>query len=146
MALYLDLPIRPMQHFIGQSLWSTTPIIAHHQHLVGQTLGEEDGIFLVHECGVLKQGDESVGVTPRYCGAVGKVANSQIGVFLGYASRKGYTLLDGQLFVPTAWFAEDHADKRVATGMPASLTAQSKLEVVNRRPVVLSDRRQSRPA
>lgn len=129
MALYLDLPIRPLQHFIGQSTWATTPLIAQHQALVGQTLGEEDGALLVDECGVVKQGADSVGVAPQYCGSVGKVANSQVGVFLGYASRKGYTLLDGQLFVPDGWFAADHAAKRAATEMPATLTAQSKPEL-----------------
>ncbi|GIV96619.1 MAG: hypothetical protein KatS3mg057_1276 [Herpetosiphonaceae bacterium] len=128
MALHLDLPIRPLQHFIGQSTWATAPLIAQHQALVGTTLGEPDGAFLVDECGVVKQGHDSLGVAPQYSGSVGKVANSQVGVFLGYASRKGYTLLDGQLCVPDAWFADDHADKRTATGMPATLTAQSKPE------------------
>ena len=35
-------------------------------------------------------------------------------------------MLDGQLFVPDVWFAEESAGKRVATGIPATLTAQSK--------------------
>jgi SRSO17 transposase len=64
--------------------------------------------LLVDESGVVKQGRDSVGVAPQYCGSVGKVANCQVGVYLGYASRKGDTLLDGQLFVPEAWFDADH--------------------------------------
>jgi SRSO17 transposase len=106
MALHLGVPIRPLQHFIGQSTWSIEPIVAQHQLLVGSTLAEEDGAFLVDECGVVKQGHGSVGVAPQYCGSVGKVANSQVGVYLGYASRKGYTLLAGQLFLPELWFGE----------------------------------------
>ena len=65
MALHLDLPIRTMQHFIGQSTWPTAPVIAQHHQLVGQTLGEADGVLLVDECGVVKQGDDSVGIAPR---------------------------------------------------------------------------------
>jgi SRSO17 transposase len=75
---------------------------------VATTIGEPDGVLLVDESGVVKQGRDSVGVAPQYCGSVGKVANCQVGVYLGYASRKGYTLLDGQLFVPEAWFDADH--------------------------------------
>ncbi len=80
MALHLGMPIRPLQHFIGQSTWSIEPVVAQHQLLVGSTLGEEDGAFLIDESGVVKQGHDSVGVAPQYCGSVGKVANAQLGV------------------------------------------------------------------
>jgi len=129
MALHLGVPIRPLQHFIGQSTWSIDPIVAQHQVLVGSTLAEDDGVFLVDECGVVKQGHDSVGVAPQYCGSVGKVANSQVGVYLGYASRKGYTLLDGQLFIPEVWFDQAYAAKREATEMPSSLCYQTKPEI-----------------
>jgi SRSO17 transposase len=129
MALHLGVPIRPLQHFISQSTWSIEPIVAQHQLLVGSTLVEEDGTFLVDECGVVKQGHDSVGVAPQYCGSVGKVANSQLGVYLGYASRKGYTLLDGRLFIPELWFSEAYADKREATGMPTTLESKTKPEI-----------------
>lgn len=125
-ALHFGLPIRPLQHFIGQSRWPTAPLIAEHQRLVGTTLGASDGAFLVDESGIVKQGRESVGVAPQYCGSVGKVANSQVGVYLGYASAKGYTLIDSQLFIPEAWFADDHAEQRARTGVPSTLTFQSK--------------------
>jgi SRSO17 transposase len=129
MALHLGVPIRPLQHFIGQSTWSIEPIVAQHQLLVGSTLAEEDGAFLVDECGVVKQGHDSVGVAPQYCGSVGKVANSQVGVYLGYASRKGYTLLAGQLFIPELWFGEAYADKRLSTEMPTTLESKTKPEI-----------------
>ena len=129
MALHLGVPIRPLQHFIGQSTWSIEPLIAQHQLLVGATLGEEDGAFLVDESGVVKQGQDSVGVDHQYCGAVGKVANAQVGVYLGYASRKGYTLLDSQLFVPEVWFSEAYADKRRSTELPTTLEHKTKPEI-----------------
>lgn len=129
MALHLGVPIRPLQHFISQSTWSIEPIIAQHQLLIGATLGEEDGAFLLDESGVVKQGQDSVGVDHQYCGSVGKVANAQVGVYLGYASRKGYTLLDGQLFVPEVWFSEAYADKRRSTELPTTLELKSKPEI-----------------
>src|SRR3954468_9164454 len=47
MALHLGVPIRPLQHFIGQSTWDTEPLIVQLQRKVGASLGEKDGAFLV---------------------------------------------------------------------------------------------------
>ena len=129
MALDWGDKARSMQHFIGQSPWKPEPVIAIYQGLVAETLGEADGVALIDESGVVKQGDDSVGVAAQYCGSVGKVANSQVGVYLGYASRKGYSLIEGQLFMPESWFDEEHADKRVACGVPAELQPQTKPEI-----------------
>jgi SRSO17 transposase len=129
MALHLGVSIRPLQHFIGQSTWATEPVVAQHQLLVGATLGEDDGAFLVDESGVVKQGHDSSGVDAQYCGSVGKVANAQVGVYLAYASRKGYTLLDSQLFVPEVWFTDAYADKRRSTEMPATVERKTKPEI-----------------
>ena len=129
MALDWGDKARSMQHFIGQSPWKPEPVIAIHQRLVAETLGEVDGVALIDESGVVKQGDDSVGVAAQYCGSVGKVANSQVGVYLGYASRKGYSLIEGQLFMPESWFDEEYADKRTACGVPEEVRPQTKPEI-----------------
>jgi len=129
MALELGVKVRSLQHFIGQSPWPNEPVLGLHQQLVGETLGEVDGVVLLDESGVVKQGDDSVGVAAQYCGAVGKVANSQVGVYLGYVSRQGYSLLEGQLFLPDAWFDEEHRSQRAACGVPETLTYQSKPQI-----------------
>ena len=129
MALAHGFPIRSMQAFIGESPWPTAPIIERHQRLVAQTLGEDDAVILIDESGMPKQGQHSAAVAPQYCGALGKVANCQVGVYLGYASRKGYTLLDGQLFVPEAWFDDHHAALREEVGIPDEATFLTKPEL-----------------
>jgi SRSO17 transposase len=129
MALGLGENVRNLQYFVGQSPWKTEPVIAIHQRLVAETLGEVDGVALIDESGVVKQGDCSVGVAAQYCGSVGKIANSQNGVYLGYASRKGYSLIEGQLFMPESWFDEKHTDHREACGVPAGLEAKTKPEI-----------------
>jgi SRSO17 transposase len=128
-ALDLGRNVRDLQHFIGQSQWRTEPLLAIHQQLVAQTLGEEDGVALIDESGVPKQGAHSVGVAHQYCGAVGKVANCQVGVYLGYVSRKGYSVLSGRLFMPQQWFDAAHAEKRAACGVPAEVTFQTKPQI-----------------
>lgn len=129
MALEMGEKVRSMQYFISQSPWQSEPVIGIHQRLVTETLGEVDGVVLIDESGVVKQGDDSVGVAAQYCGSVGKVANSQVGVYLGYASRKGYGLIEGQLFMPGSWFDEEHADKRIACGVPEELQSKTKPEI-----------------
>ncbi len=125
-ALTQGVNVRDLQHFIGQSQWQTEPVIARQQQLIADTLGDEDGVAIIDESGVVKQGCASVGVAPQYCGAVGKVANCQVGVYLGYASPKGYTLADARLFLPEAWFDEAHAERRKQCGLPDDLTFQTK--------------------
>ena len=128
-ALDLGEKVRSLQYFIGQSPWKTEPVLEIHQSLVAETLGESDGVAVIDESSVVKQGDGSVGVAPQYCGSVGKIANGQVGTYLGYASRKGYSLIEGQLFMPEIWFAEEHAAKRTACSVPEDLEFQTKPEI-----------------
>jgi SRSO17 transposase len=125
MALELGENVRSMQRFVGQSPWETERVVAIHQRLVGESLGDADGVALIDESSVVKRGENSVGVGAPYCGWVGKTAKGQVGVHLGYASRKGYSLIDEQLFVLEEWFAcastagtgeEAHAEKRKECG------------------------------
>jgi SRSO17 transposase len=81
--------VRAGQQFLGEGAWEDGPILVRHQRLVGQSLGESDGVVMVEGSGFPKQGTHSVGVAPQYCGALGKSANCQQGVFAAYASRRG---------------------------------------------------------
>lgn len=128
-ALDLGVNVRNLQHFIGQSQWEKEPVVAIHQRLVGETLGEANGVALIDESGMVKQGDNSVGVAHQYCGSVGKVANSQVGVFLGYVSSKGYSGIDSRLFMPEKWFSKEYADRRKACGVSKDLTFKTKPEI-----------------
>jgi SRSO17 transposase len=129
MALGMSEKVRSLQYFVGESRWETEPVIVIHQGLIGTSLGEEDGVMLIDESSTIKQGCESVGVAAQYCGSVGKIANGQVGVYMGYASRKGYSLVDGQLFMPDEWFEEEHAKRREACGVPEDLVFKTKPEI-----------------
>ena len=129
MALTQGVNVRDLQHFIGQSAWAIAPVVARHQQLVAATLGDPDGVVLIDESGVVKQGQASVGVAPQYCGAVGKVANCQVGVYLGYASPKGHTLIASRLYLPASWFGAAAAEQRLRCGVPENVTFQTKPEL-----------------
>lgn len=68
--------------------------------------------------GFPKKGEYSVGVQRKYCGALGKIANSQPGVFLADVSSRGYTFLDCRLYMPEVWFSPAYAAKRKKCGAP----------------------------
>jgi SRSO17 transposase len=129
-ALALALPVRRLQAFISESPWSTTSVLSFHELLVACSLADrDDGVFLIDESGMPKQGIHSAGVAHQYCGALGKGCTCQVGVFVGYASERGYTLLASQLFVPEKWFTDDFAALRDDVGMPAELTFQTKPQI-----------------
>ena len=128
-ALRFGVNVRSLQHFMGQSPWSCEGLLKRHQVRVVETLGEEDGVALVDESGMVKQGEHSVGVAWQWCGSVGQVANAQVGVYLGYASRKGHSFLDARLYLPEEWFVETHQYLLQACGIPEELGYQTKPEI-----------------
>ena len=121
--------VRALQQFIGESPWDDTAILAKHQSLVDESLGEDDGVFIIDGSDFPKQGKHSVGVARQWCGATGKKDNCQAGVFLGYASRKGYTLLDRRLYLPGSWFGEDYRKLREACRIPKDTQFRTKHEL-----------------
>ncbi len=88
---------RACQHFISEGGWAAAAVPRTHWGLVAQTLGAADGVLTVDGSAIPKQGTHSAGVARQWCGALGQRATCQAGVFVGYASRRGYTLLDRRL-------------------------------------------------
>ena len=119
--------IRNLQHFMSEGRWVDEPVLQRHWQEVSEDLGEPDGVLIGDDSGVPKQGSESVGVKRQWCGQLGKRANCQVGVFLGYASRHGHTLLDRRLYLPREW-VEDKAytERRRKCGIPDDITFQTK--------------------
>ena len=122
--------IRARQHFVSAGVWADELILKRHWQEVDRDLGEDEGVFTLDGSDFAKQGEDSVGVKRQYCGELGKVANCQAGVFLGYASRKGYTLLDRRLYVPEEWVTDEtYAERRQKCGVPAEIEFKTKPEL-----------------
>lgn len=111
----LDRPYR-IQSLLGRSAWSAEALRVLVQDYAMAALGDKDGVLVVDETGFLKKGTHSVGVARQYSGTAGRIENCQAGVFLGYASRYGHTLIDRRLYLPKAW-AED-SERRLKAGVP----------------------------
>ena len=87
-------------------------------------LGDGDAVVVVDETGFIKKGEKSVGVQRQYSGTAGRIENSQVGVFLAYASAKGRTPLDRELYLPQVW--ADDRERRREAGVPESVGFRTK--------------------
>src|SRR6266446_723552 len=122
--------VRAMQSFISEGQWNDERLLHQHWKEVEMDLGADEGVLMVDGSDFPKQGDHSVGVKRQYCGELGKRANCQAGVFVGYGSAQGYTLLDRRLYVPAEWLTDDvYAERRRQCGMPPETTFQTKPEL-----------------
>jgi SRSO17 transposase len=119
--------VRTMQLFISEGAWDDDALLKRHWQEVDTSLGTTDGVLTLDGSDFLKQGQESVGVKRQYCGEVGKRANCQAGVYVGYASRKGYTLLDRRLYLPQEWVEDEaYAERRRRCGVPPDTPFKTK--------------------
>jgi SRSO17 transposase len=78
--------VRAMQQFISEGAWEDAVLLHQHRREVDHDLGEAAGVLTLDGSDFHKQGKESVGVKRQYCGELGKRANCQAGVFVGYSS------------------------------------------------------------
>jgi SRSO17 transposase len=81
-------------------------------------------VLILDETGFLKKGTHSAGVARQSTGTAGRIENSQVGVFLAYASRHGTAFLDRALYLPKEW-TDDPARCKKA-GIPAGTTFATK--------------------
>ena len=125
---------RGIQRVLDRYAWDADAVRDDLRAYVVAELADHGAVLVVDETGFPKQGTHSAGVARQYCGTLGKRANCQIGVFLGYASRKGHVGLDRALYVPQEW-TEDRARCRQA-GLPDEVPFRTKpqlaLELVER--------------
>jgi SRSO17 transposase len=97
---------RGVQRLLGEADWDEEAVRDDLQAYVIEHLGEDDAILVVDETGFVKKGKKSAGVARQYSGTAGRRENSQVGVFLLYASAKGAAFLDRALYLPEEWTAD----------------------------------------
>src|SRR5512142_305891 len=101
-----DLNAHGVQRLLAEADWDEEAVRDDLRAYVIEQLGEADGTLVVDETGFLKKGKKSVGVARQYSGTAGRRENSQIGVFLSYASAKGAAFIDRALYLPEEWTPE----------------------------------------
>jgi SRSO17 transposase len=105
-----------MQRLVRTAVRDEQRVGADLRDLVVEQLGHPDAVLVVDETGFLKKGTCAAGVQRQYSGTAGGIENSQVGVFLAYASPAGRALIDARLYLPGSWH-EDPGRCRAA-GVP----------------------------
>ena len=108
---------RSMQRFLTEARWDDDAVIARLQEYLGPKLEHPLAVWVFDGSDFPKQGVKSVGVARQYCGALGKIANCQAGVFLAHVGPRGRALVDKRLYLPKAWSSD--ACRCAAAGVPA---------------------------
>jgi SRSO17 transposase len=113
-----------VQDLLSRMRWDADAVRDDLQAYVAEHLGDEAAVLVLDETGFLKKGAKSAGVQRQYSGTAGRIENSQIGVFLGCASRHGRALIDRALHLPEEW-ARD-ADRRREARVPEDIVFTTK--------------------
>jgi SRSO17 transposase len=95
-----------MQRLLNAATWDVEGIRDDVRAYAVRHLGERDGVLIVDETGFLKKGNKSAGVQRQYSGTAGRIENCQLGVFCAYATSKGRTLIDRELYLPKSWTSD----------------------------------------
>jgi SRSO17 transposase len=126
-AIEAGLPRKPIQFFVGSGKWDDESVMAELRQHVREERAEPDGIVIIDPSAFPKKGTESCGVARQWCGRLGKLENCQVGVFLAYASSKGYAPLDRRLYLPKDWAAS--AGRRQKCHVPPEVAFQEKWQI-----------------
>jgi SRSO17 transposase len=119
-----------MQRLLATADWDADAVRDDVRGYVVEHLGDPAGVLVVDETGFLKKGTKSAGVARQYSGTAGRIENSQIGVFLAYATAAGRTFLDRELYLPKGW-TED-AERCAEAGIPEEVEFATKPELAMR--------------
>ncbi len=121
---------RGVQRLLGEADWDENAVRDDLRAYVIEHLAEEDGMLVLDETGFIKKGKKSAGVARQYSGTAGRRENSQIGVFLLYASSQGAAFVDRELYLPQEWTV-DRVRCREA-GIPDEVEFATKGELAQR--------------
>jgi SRSO17 transposase len=126
-AIQAGLPRKPIQFFVGSGKWDDESVMTELRQHVREERAEPDGVVIIDPSAFPKKGTESCGVARQWCGRLGKLENCQVGVFLAYASSKGYAPLDRRLYLPKDWAAS--AGRRQKCHVPLEVAFQEKWQI-----------------
>src|SRR5437588_3020475 len=106
-----------LQHLLTDADWKPEALDeARVRHLVAHS--PPNGILVLDDTSFPKQGKQSVGVQPQYCGALGKRANCQVVVSAQYVADQPearvplHWPVTAQLYLPESWATDPERRKR----------------------------------
>jgi len=115
---------RGMQRLLSAASWDTDGVRDDLRDYVIEHLADPAAVLVLDETGHLKKGMCTVGVQRQYTGTAGRIENSQVAVYLVYATTSSYAFIDRELYLPKSWTTD--ADRCAAAGVPADVVFATK--------------------
>ncbi|MFD9624156.1 transposase [Streptomyces virginiae] len=94
------------QRLLNRANCAADQVRSDLQSYVARHLGQADGMLVIDDTGFIKKGITSAGVQGQYPGTASRTEKCQIGVFVGYASATGRSLVNRELYLPKSWTDE----------------------------------------
>lgn len=111
-----------LQQFVNQSPWDESEVRRRLAIRMSEEIAPE--VWVVDDTGFPKFGRWSVGVARQYCGALGKVANCQVGVSVSAATDEASCPLNWRLFLPEEW--DEDTERRARAHLPDEVRHEPK--------------------
>lgn len=113
-----------IQHFMSKSPWSGQTVFDQIKADIRATpeLAQGGGWLILDESADEKAGEHSAGAGRQHNGRLGKIGVCQVATCLTYAhpGLGVWALIDGELFLPEAWFSPAYAARRAQVEVPAN--------------------------
>ncbi len=122
---------RAMQNFMQDGPFDESRMRAIYKSELSARVSHPGGMLSCDSTELPKKGKHSVGVDRQYCDRLGKIENCQSLVTIGYASGRGYGLVDCRLYMPGKWFTDEYSDLRYDCWLPDDLTFKTKPEIAS---------------
>lgn len=119
-----------IQHFMSHSPWEAQEVLREiRSEIAALPRCQTRSVLSLDESADEKAAARTAGAGRQYNGRLGKIEMSQVGVFLAYANDGWWTWVDGELFIPEAWFKRERAKERKRLAIPPDRRFQTKIEL-----------------
>src|SRR5215208_3848877 len=92
-----------VQRLLNKARWDADAVRDDLRDYVLEHLGDASGVLVLTEIGFPKKGAKSAGVERLRNSTTGRLENRQLGLFLSYASQRGWAFIDRALYLPEEW-------------------------------------------
>ncbi len=125
-----DTSPHAMQRLLGEAVWDADAVRDDLRGYVVDALGDPGGVLILDDTGDLKKGCHTVATQRQYTGTAGRIENAQVAVYLAYATPRGSTLIDREVYLPKAW--TDDPARCAAAGVPDDVRFATKVTLGRR--------------
>jgi SRSO17 transposase len=122
-----ELSESAVYRLLAETQWDASAVNRHRMETMTSCCVAGDGMLVVDDSGMPRQGQQCVGATHQYCGQLGKTANCQVVVTVDYVDPYFSWPVWGRLYLPKPWCQDDR--RRIKAQIPPEITCQTKPEI-----------------